>query len=90
MANAARDENSAPTLIAALNTNGTTLVRVKANATNHGLATSDGTTGSDHGTVNAKRDENSIPALLAVSSTDGTTVVAVYADSSGNLLIQST
>ncbi len=89
MANASRDENSIPTLIAGLNTNGTTIVRVKVNATNHGLEISDGTTGTDHGPANALRDENSVPTLLAVSSVDGVTPVVVYADSSGNLLIDS-
>ncbi len=90
MSNASLDENSVPTLIAGLNTNGTTIVRVKVNASNHGLEISDGTTGSDHGPVNALRDENNRPTLLAVSSADGVTPVVVYADSSGNLLIQST
>ncbi len=89
MTNAYRDENSVPTLIAALNTNGTTVVRVKANPTNHGLEISDGTTGTNHGPTNALRDENSVPVLMATSSADGKTPVAVYADSSGNLLIDS-
>lgn len=89
MSNASRDENSVPTLLGALNTDGTTLVRVKANASNHSLKVSDGSTGSDHGPVNSPRDQNNIPALMAVSSADGVTPVVVYADSSGNLLIDS-
>ena len=90
MANAVIDGNRIPTLTAALNTDGTTVVCVKANATNSSLKVSDGTTGTDHGTTNAQRDGNHKPVLMAVSSADGVTPVEVYADSSGNLLIQST
>ncbi len=87
--NAYRDQNSVPTLIAALNTDGVTVTRVLVNASTHALKISDGTTGSDHGVANAVRDENNVPVLLAVSSADGVTPVEVYADSSGNLLIDS-
>lgn len=90
MANAYLDENSVPTLIAASSTDGTTIVRVLANASDHSLKAADANTGSDHGVANAVRDENDRPVLLAVSSADGITPVEVYADSSGNLLIQST
>jgi len=89
MANAERDQNFVPTLIVALSTNGTTIVRVKADASSHGLMVSDAATGSDHGPVNALRDDNFVPTLLAVSSLDGVTPVVVYADSSGNLLVDS-
>lgn len=87
---AVRDENRVPALLGALETDGTTIVPIVANASNHGLMISDGTTGSDHGPVNAPRDGNRIPALLAVSSADGITPVVVYADSNGALLVQST
>lgn len=89
MTSAYRDDNGKPTLIAALNTDGITIVRVLANPANHALKISDGTGGSDHGVANAKRDENQVPVLLAVSSVDGVTPVEVYADSSGNLLVNS-
>jgi len=89
MANAYRDENSVPTLIAALNTDGITPTRVFANPSTHSLKVNDGTTGSDHGVANAVRDQNNVPVLLAVSSADGVTPVEVYVDSSGNLLIDS-
>lgn len=89
MSNAYLDENSVPTLIAGLNTNGTTVVRVLVNPTNHGLKVDDNTTGDDHGPENALRDENNRPTLLATSSADGVTPVVVYADSDGNLLIDS-
>ena len=89
MANASRDENSVPTLIAGLDTNGSTIVRVKVNAATHALMIDDGTSGTDHGPANALRDENSVPVLLAVSSLDGVTPVVVYAKSDGSLLIDS-
>lgn len=90
MAQAARDENNVPTLLAGLSTDGKTPVRVKANASNHSLSVMDGSGGSDFGPSVAPRDQNNVPALLAVSSADGITPVVVYADSNGNLLIQST
>lgn len=89
MANAAIDENGVHTLIAALNTNGITPIRVLVNDSTHALKVSDGITGTDHGVKNAVRDENDHPVLLAVSSADGFTPVEVYADSSGNLLVDS-
>lgn len=89
MSNASRDENSVPTLLGALNSNGTTTTPIKANPVNNALKVSDGTSGSDNGPANAPRDENQVPVLMAVSSTDGVTPVVVYADSSGNLLINS-
>lgn len=89
MANAYRDENSVPTMIAASSSDGTSIVRVLANPSTHGLKASDGTTGTDHGVANAVRDQNNIPVLIAVSSVDGQTPIEVYADSNGNLLIDS-
>jgi hypothetical protein len=90
MANAYRDENSVPTLIAGSSADGTTLVRIKVNATNHGIVISDASTGTDHGPANAPRDENMVPALLAVSSADGVTPVVVYANAAtGALLVDS-
>ena len=89
MADASRDQNTVPTLLAGLNTDGITPTKVKVNASNHGLKVVDDTTGTDHGPTNAPRDGNFVPALMAVSSDDGVTPVVVYADSSGNLLIDS-
>ncbi len=101
MANAYKDENGISTLIATLNTDGSGIVRVLANPTNHGLEVSDGTTGSDNGNNkgNANRDNNNVPVLIAVSSAtttvngvnyvQGITPVEVYSDSSGNLLVNS-
>jgi hypothetical protein len=99
MANAKHDENHVPTLIAALNSDGATIVPVCANEATHSLCVVDDTTGSDHGPQNALHDGNFVPTLLAVSSTtatvggidyvQGVTPVVVYADSNGKLLIDS-
>lgn len=89
MANAAHDENGIPTLIAALNTDGATPIKVKVVAATHGLEIEDNTTGSDNGPADALHDDNRVTTLLAVSSDDGVTPVVVYADSDGNLLIDS-
>lgn len=90
MTNAYKDENSIPTLIAALNTDGKTVVRIKINPVNNALKYVDASTGSDHGPTNDLRDENNVPCLMAVSSADGKTPVVVYADTNGNLLVKST
>lgn len=90
MANASRDENRIPTLLGTLNTDGTTPVRVKVNATNHGLQVANGTTGTDYGTDNAVRDDNRVPVIMAVSDVDGVTPVPIYADSNGSLLLDNT
>lgn len=90
MAQVPRDNNFIPTLAAALNTDGTTVVAVCASPTVHSICTVDGATGSDFSITDASRDGNRVPVLMAVSSADGVTPVEVYADSSGNLLIKST
>lgn len=89
MANAERDGNNVPTLLAALESDGQTLVRVCVDTPTHALCVSDGTTGSDFGPADAPRDENFVPALLAVSSVDGVTPVVVYATADGKLLIDT-
>ncbi len=89
MADASRDQNFGTSLLGGLNTDGRTLVRVKADPGTHRLKISDGTTGTDHGPTNALRDNNFVTSLIATSSVDGVTPVVVYADSSGNLLVNS-
>lgn len=89
MANASRDENSVPTLLGALSSDGATITPIIADPASHSLGVNDGTSGTDFGPVNAPRDENNIPVLMAVSSADGVTPVVVYADSDGNLLVDS-
>lgn len=90
MAEAKRDGNYVPTLIAAAESDGATPVRVQVDPSNHGLAVDDNTTGSDHGGTQGVRDGNHIVVLMGVSSVDGVTPTAVYAEAAtGKLLINS-
>lgn len=89
MANASRDDNNVPTILAVSEDDGTTLVPIIVNATDRTLGVDDDTTGVDHGGTDAPRDENYVPALLALSSVDGVTPVVVYATAGGKLLIDS-
>lgn len=89
MANAVRDDNNVPALIAALNTDGATSTRVLAEPTEHYILVHDGTTGSDLTGDIDPRDENLVPFAMAVSEVDGVTPVVLYANSSGELLVDS-
>ena len=89
MANAQRDGNNVPSILAALDTDGQTLIPVQINPANFALKVDDNTTGIDNGPATALRDENFIPTKMGVSSVDGITPVVLYADSSGKLLIDS-
>ena len=90
MANASRDQNGVPTLLAVLNTDGQSVVPVGVVSASHTLFVTNGTTGTDNGPGDrAVRDENSVTTMIGVSSVDGVTPVAVYADADGNLLIDS-
>lgn len=92
MTNAKRDENNVPTLIAVLDSDGSTVVPVKVDDSGPDpvLAVDDAQTGSDNGPgPRALRDGNFVTTLIGVSSADGVTPVAVYADSDGKLLIDS-
>lgn len=89
MSNAARDENNVPTLVAVLDADGTTVMRLKTNPTTHAVDIADDTTGSDNGPINAARDDNYVTTLIGVSSVDGVTPVPIYADANGNLLVDS-
>ncbi len=86
---ASRDQNSVPTLLAGLQSDGVTPTRVKVNSSTHALSVDEGATGTDHGPMNAPRDQNNIPAVMAVSENDGVTPVVVYATADGKLLIDS-
>lgn len=87
MANAQRDQNNVPTLLAGLSTDGVTPTRVAVNPVNHGMKVDEGSSGSDFGPSIAPRDQNSVPVAMGVSSVDGVTPVVIYADASGHLLI---
>lgn len=88
--NAERDNNNVPTIIAVLNTDGTSIVPVEANPTTKSLAVDNNSIGSDNGPDRALHDENFVPTLLAVSDVDGVTPVALYVDATGKLLIDET
>lgn len=91
MTNASRDNNNVPTIIGTSNTDGSTILRMTADPSTHGLMISDGVGGTDYGFTSAEHDDNSVPTILAVSSSDGTTPVPIYLDSStGALLIKTT
>jgi len=91
MANAARDANYVPTLLATDNADGSTPMRVYVDPTAHSLDVDDDTTGSDLSGNIASRDANYVPVLMGVSSVDGVTPTAIYGDpATGKLLIDST
>lgn len=90
MSNAALDSNGRQTLTALLNTNGTTVTRVKIKASTHGLQVSEGSSGSDNGGTKAGTDDNDRTSMFAVSNADGISPIALYVNSSGQLLIKST
>lgn len=88
MSDAYHDGSGVHTLIA-VETDGVTLVNVKANPSTHALDVSDGTTGVDNGPSNSRHDGSHVPVLIATSSSDGKTPVVVYSDSGGSLLVDS-
>ena len=85
------DENSRTTILGTLDSDGISIVQVKANPVNHALKISDGTTGVDNGNNNgvANLDHNSRPVWTALYSAEDGTLVEVYADVNGNLLVNS-
>ena len=85
--NAKRDQNHIPTIVA-VQDDGATITAIQGDPSNHGVAVSDASTGSDNGGDEA-RDDNHIPVMTAVSSADGITPVVIYADTNGKLLIDS-
>lgn len=85
-----RDNNRVTTLLGTLNSDGSTVVSVGVNPTNHGLKVDDNTTGSSFTASSAQRDANRVTALWGTSSIDGVTPVYIATDSTGKLLIDST
>lgn len=93
MSNAGRDQNNRPTIIAASNADGLTIVPIFASATDHGLMISDGATGSDSGNNNGSAilDENGVAVLTALSSSNDGTIIEIYGDPlTKALLVKST
>ncbi len=76
MANAKRDNNRIPTLIAASRTDGTTPINIYVNPTTHQLMVETNAVAITQRSV-APRDANRIPVLLGVSSSNGTTPVTI-------------
>ena len=87
MAQAKRDSNQVPTLIAVSNADGITPVVLYADPTTHRLLVSDGATGSDFGNDWAARDDN-VKTTATATDANGT-IIPLYVDSEGNLLIES-
>lgn len=86
----ARDNNYVPVLGGTLNTDGTTVVAIQVNSTNHALKVDDNTTGSSFAITTNQRDANRKTTIWGVSSADGRTPIYIATDSSGKLLIDST
>jgi len=91
MAEAPRDNNRVPTILATSNVDGVTPLPIYVDPTTHFVQVDDGATGSDLSDDNADRDGNRVPVMLGVSNADGETTVPIYGDpANGNLLIKST
>lgn len=87
--NAGIDQNRIKTQLASLNTDGLTIIPLKANAVTHGLKVSNGTTGTDFGN-DVARDGNREPICIVQSSDGSGAIITLYADSAGFLQIKST
>lgn len=89
MSNAKRDDNRVPTLLALLDTDGSTLIPIQVNASNNKIKLANGTAGVDNGDGRAMHDGNGVVTMIGVSSVDLTTPVNVYADINGNIKINT-
>lgn len=91
MANAPIDENRIPVALAVSETDGKTVIPIKANPTVNAMCIINGLTGIDKGGNPIPRDDNRKVAFFAVSADDGVTPVAVYCDeTTGALLVRTT
>lgn len=88
--NLKRDQNRIPTIGLMLNTDGSTIVQMAVNPSNHAIKIDDGDTGNDYPFVNAERDDNRVPVAWGVSSSDLTKPIPIYGDLNGLLQIKST
>ena len=87
MSNALKDQNFVSSALGVLNTNGTTLVRIKINESNGGMKVNTTDTISFTMTPIAPRDDNRVACLMWTGS-DGLTYPWVV-NSSGEVLIDS-
>lgn len=89
MAQAARDQNRVPTMIAVSNADMTTPIALYVNPVTHQLMvtlTAPVVTAKS----DAARDQNNVPTLLAVSESDGVTPVALVANPTNHKLVVET
>jgi len=81
---ASRDNNHKPTVIGVSDLDGVTILRLYVDPVAHNIISSNGTTGTDFGTVDAQIDQDHISCWLGTSSADGITPVAIYFDNTNN------
>lgn len=86
--NASIDVNSKQTILATLNTDGSSLTRIQVNPVNGGLTTTTNTMGSVTPQGRSLIDENGRNSWFGVSENDGKTEVAVQCNSSGTVLVK--
>jgi hypothetical protein len=82
--NASRDLNRKPTVIGVSDLDGVTILRLYVDPSHHSIIPSDGTSGTDYGTVDAQRDLDHDACWMGTSSADGKTPVAIYFDNTNN------
>lgn len=87
--NASLDQNSKATILATLNTDGVSLVRVEVNQANGILSTTTSTAGSVTPSEFSFTDENGRDTWFGVSENDGVTPIAVQCNSSGAVLVKA-
>ena len=86
MAEAFRDGNRVPTLLAVSDADGETTRPVHADPSNHAIKVTNGTGGSDLSDDIGNRDDNRVVVAMGVSSADGVTPVEIYVDDATNFL----
>jgi len=92
MADAKRDGNYIPTVLALLESDGATPINIAADPSSHALEVDDNSSGSDNGPTPARalRDGNYVTTLVALSSAGDGALVPLYATADGKLLIDHT
>lgn len=90
MANAKKDSNGVSSMIAALNTNGISIVNLAVNPVTHALKINLGDTGVSADVETALKDDNGVSSMIGVSSDDLETPIRIHANSLGELLVDNT
>ena len=86
MANAIKDQNHVPSLLALSYVDGTTLVPIKINSSDGSVKT-DNTHTVSTSAMNAARDSNFVTTLMAEDSVSGGTIPVFANPTTGGLLI---